>query len=372
MLDLAIKVGLEEMGLRSRTAFYVEREAFACTILGDRGEQEAVDAAPLYPSLAGFDGRPFRGLVDLIVAGLPCQPYSVAGKRQGNTDRRSFGEGDGPIVHALRIIEEVEPALVFLENVPAWVAARDQWFRPVGERLSDLGYRIEKPLFLAARDVGASHERERVFILAHRLDDAALGVLRERGRQSDATLASGREDVAHCSGGGFGELRHASGLERRRQSDRDAEELANAGRERDGAHESLSIGGGRDTPDDCARSEELENTARHGGDRPLREGRGRRRVCEAGRGLGNSASNDGANLQRGSGTELSVLGTSGCQPPLGSPSGAQRAWRCECWDGRFEAPGFGARKQLAAHEPDGRTDGRTDGAGIMPTNFRIS
>ena len=168
MLALGVELGLEAMGFGVRTVAYVEREAFACAILGDRGEQEALGAAPVFPSLAEFDGRPFRWLVDIVVAGLPCQPYSVAGKREGNTDRRSFGEGDGPIVHALRIIEEVEPALVFLENVPAWVAARDQWFRPVGERLSEMGYRIERPLFLAARDVGASHERERVFILAHR------------------------------------------------------------------------------------------------------------------------------------------------------------------------------------------------------------
>lgn len=168
MLDLGVAAALDAMGCRSRVVAYVEREAFACAILGDRVEQGALDEAPIFPELARFDGRPFRGLVDLIVAGLPCQPYSVAGKQRGNDDERSFGRGDGPIAHFLRVVEEAKPALVFIENVPAWVAARNQWFRPVGERLSEMGYRVERPLFLAASDVGASHKRERVFIFAHR------------------------------------------------------------------------------------------------------------------------------------------------------------------------------------------------------------
>ena len=66
----------------------------------------------------------------------------------------------------LRIIDEVRPALVFFENVSAWVT--DGHFRNVGERLSEMGYRVERPLFVTAASVGAPHGRERVFILAYR------------------------------------------------------------------------------------------------------------------------------------------------------------------------------------------------------------
>jgi len=163
MLDLAIGAAFD-----ARTVCYVEREAFSCAQLVNLMEAGCMDEAPIWSDLATFDGRAWRGAVDIVVAGLPCQPYSVAGKRQGNTDHRSHGEdGEGPIPHALRIIDEVRPAVVYLENVPAWVAAREQWFKPVGERLSAMGYRIERPLFLAASDVGASHRRERVFLMAY-------------------------------------------------------------------------------------------------------------------------------------------------------------------------------------------------------------
>jgi len=153
-----------------RTVCYIEREAYAASRLVALMEAGCLDAAPVWSDLGTFDGRPWRGKVDCIAGGLPCQPYSVAGKRIGNDDHRSWGVGDGPIPNFLRIVSEVRPALVFIENVPAFVTGG--FFRPVGEELSAMGYRIERPIFVAAEDVGASHRRERVFILAHRLDDA--------------------------------------------------------------------------------------------------------------------------------------------------------------------------------------------------------
>lgn len=203
MLDLAIDIAFGSDGRPVQPLAYCEREGYAASQLLNLMEAGFLGAAPIWPDLATFPGKQFRGLVDILVAGLPCQPYSVAGKREGNTDKRSFGDGDGPIVHALRIIDEVRPAVVFLENVPAWVAAREQWFKPVGERLCDLGYTLEDPLFLAASDVGASHQRERVFILAF---DASRGqrVLRQSsGRDgfadgSDAPLADTEYDAGRA------------------------------------------------------------------------------------------------------------------------------------------------------------------------------
>src|SRR5690349_6611360 len=104
----------------TRTVCYVEREAFPASQLVALMEAGCVDEAPIWSDLATSDARPWRGLVDGIVAGLPCQPYSPAGKQRGNEDTRSWGEGDGPIPNFLRIVGEARPAVVFLENVPAW------------------------------------------------------------------------------------------------------------------------------------------------------------------------------------------------------------------------------------------------------------
>jgi DNA (cytosine-5)-methyltransferase 1 len=169
ILSLCSGIGMHDLGIGTafpaRTICYVEREAYAASQMVALMEAGFLDEAPIWSDLATFDARPWGGIVDTVVAGLPCQPYSPAGRRRGNDDARAIGNGDGPIVHFLRIVAECRPAVVWLENVPAWVSGG--WFRPVGEELSRLGYQVEEPLFLAAEDVGASHERERVWIMAH-------------------------------------------------------------------------------------------------------------------------------------------------------------------------------------------------------------
>lgn len=152
-LDLGLEIAVPE----SRTVCYLEREAFAVACLVAAMEQGRLAPAPVWSDLGTFDGRAWRGAVDCIIAGLPCQPYSVAGARKGHDDERAIWPD------FIRVIEECAPALVFLENVAAFV----QYFRPVGERLSALGYRIEVGIF-SASEVGAPHRRERFFALAYR------------------------------------------------------------------------------------------------------------------------------------------------------------------------------------------------------------
>lgn len=203
MLDEAVALGCASLGWRARTVGYCERDAYAAACLLARMEEQSMEPAPVWAGdMRDFDGRQFRGVVDIVAAGLPCQPYSCAGKQQGNSDRRSWGDGDGPIPNALRIIAECRPAMVFLENVPAWV--RGGWFRPFGEELCRLGYTIEQPLFVTAESVGASHRRERVFVLAHR-DSGRLWQRTDRGQphaESDGwnDAGGGGVSVAHASG----------------------------------------------------------------------------------------------------------------------------------------------------------------------------
>ncbi len=157
-LDLAVHLGAEFLGLGPVIPIcIIEREVTAVHKLVARMEDGSFPAAPIWSDLITFDGRPFRRRVDLILAGLPCQPYSVAGKQLGHEDERALWP------EFIRVVGEVQPALVFLENVPPFI----RYFRPVGCELQRMGYRVEEPLFVTAAECGAAHKRERVFILAH-------------------------------------------------------------------------------------------------------------------------------------------------------------------------------------------------------------
>ena len=151
-----IDLGLKRTYPGYRTVCHIEREAYAAAVLVKQMEEGRLDQAPIWSDLGSFHGRQWRGVVDIITAGLPCQPYSVAGRQKGDADERYIWP------EFFRIVREVRPSLVFLENVPGLLA----WFRPIGEELSGMGYEFEAGLFSAA-EVGASHKRQRLFILAH-------------------------------------------------------------------------------------------------------------------------------------------------------------------------------------------------------------
>lgn len=169
MLDEAIRLVFRD----AITLCYIEREAYCAAVLATRMEEGSLDEAPVWSDIGTFNANGLRGRIDILVGGPPCQPYSVAGKRVGNADKRSFGDGTGPLHHLLRIISECRPTLVFLENVPAWVCGG--WFRQFGEALCGLGCEIEEPVLLTAAAVRAGHKRERVFILAHQTHKTTLG-----------------------------------------------------------------------------------------------------------------------------------------------------------------------------------------------------
>lgn len=158
-LSLCAGIGGIDLGLARwcRTVCYVEREAFAAAVLVARMEEAALDSAPVWDDLKTFDGRPWRGRVDLVTGGYPCQPFSLAGARQGSDDPRHLWP------HVRRIVEEVQPPLVFFENVAGHVSLG------LGEVVRDLegmGYRVAATL-VTAEEVGAPHRRERVFIMGH-------------------------------------------------------------------------------------------------------------------------------------------------------------------------------------------------------------
>ncbi len=173
-LDLGIKLAVPG----ARTVGYVEREAYAAAVLVARMEDAALDSAPLWDDVATFDGRPWCGAVDCITGGIPCQPFSAAGQRRGITDDRWLWPD------VARIVREVEPAYVFLENVPGFV--RHGLAAVLGD-LAALGFDAEWGL-LSAAAVGAPHKRERFWLLAHATGQRE----REPNDQADAIPECGR------------------------------------------------------------------------------------------------------------------------------------------------------------------------------------
>ncbi len=161
-LALCAGVGGLELGLRLafgptyRTVCYVEREVYCAEILARRMEEGYLDLAPIWDDLATFDGRPWRGAVDIISAGLPCQPYSLAGSRHGHDDERAVWPA------WVRIVRECEPAHVFLENVPPFL----KHFEPVYDELLGMGFELPPPALYTAAECGAPHIRRRLFITA--------------------------------------------------------------------------------------------------------------------------------------------------------------------------------------------------------------
>lgn len=163
ILSLCAGVGGLDLGLRvaqpnARTVCFVEIEAYAAAILATRMEQDTLDQAPIWTDLRTFDGKPWCGLVDCITAGYPCQPFSVAGKQLGDKDPRHLWPD------VFRVVREIDPPLCFFENVPGHLRLGCQ---QVHDDLRSLGYRVKAGLF-TAEEVGASHKRERLFILAYR------------------------------------------------------------------------------------------------------------------------------------------------------------------------------------------------------------
>lgn len=126
-----------------------------------------------------FDGTPYRGAVDVVSGGFPCQPYSLSGKRKGSDDDRHLWP------EMLRVVREVAPTWVVGENVRGLVSWSDGLvFEQVQSDLEAAGYEVQ-PFLLPAASVGAWHERYRVWIVAHLAGERTRGVPVRPGRQDE-------------------------------------------------------------------------------------------------------------------------------------------------------------------------------------------
>jgi DNA (cytosine-5)-methyltransferase 1 len=181
-----------------RTVCAVEWEPYPASVLCARQNDGFLPPFPVWDDVQTFDGKPWRGIVDVVSGGFPCQDISAAGKGEGID-----GERSGMWREMARIIHEVRPRFVFVENSPMLTS------RGLGRVLGDLasmGFNARWGV-LGAADVGAPHQRDRIWIAGWRdvFPHAELHRLRWREQQSESPeektrkLANTKE--LFCDGG---------------------------------------------------------------------------------------------------------------------------------------------------------------------------
>ena len=166
-----------------------------------------------YEDIRTTDFTVWRGRIDVLTGGFPCQPFSVAGKRKGTDDDRYLWP------EMLRAIREIRPRWVVGENVRGFVNwSEGMVLDTVFADLEALGYEVQ-PFILPACAVGAPHRRDRVWIAAHARRDGGsaeterqLGANAEDHEQPESLLGDG--SFAHRADAGAEGLR-----ERQEQAD---------------------------------------------------------------------------------------------------------------------------------------------------------
>jgi len=175
-----IERGLELAGIEHRVIAHVEIEAFAIANLVSKMEDGKLVPAPVWTNLKTLPVEVFRDRVEILTGGYPCQPFSAAGKRQGKDDPRHLWP------YILDIIKAIRPVRCFFENVEGHISLG---LREVVSDLESLGYKVAWGIF-SAREVGAAHQRKRVYIMADtdstRLQQSDQEDARQSSEQSDS------------------------------------------------------------------------------------------------------------------------------------------------------------------------------------------
>jgi DNA (cytosine-5)-methyltransferase 1 len=140
-----------------RTVCAVERDAYAAQVLAKRQNDGILEPFPIWSDVCSFDGKPWRGIVDVVSGGFPCQDISIAGRGAGIEGKRS-----GLWKEFARIIGEVRPSYAFIENSPMLVI---RGLETVLCDLAAMGY-YAKWGYFDAETCGSNHQRGRTFILA--------------------------------------------------------------------------------------------------------------------------------------------------------------------------------------------------------------
>jgi len=195
-LDLFSGIGGNSLGLKDyiKTIAYCESDRHAQAVLLSRMSIGDLPIAPICTDITQLDGRLFKGKVDIIIAGFPCQDISIAGNGIGLEGKRSI-----LFFEIMRLARQIQSTFIFLENVNA---IRTRGLDTVIQELTEAGYDCRWTM-LSAASVGAPHKRERWFLLAHSKGVGSRGEVRnlssqdaEEQRSQDELEDTSREFIA--------------------------------------------------------------------------------------------------------------------------------------------------------------------------------
>lgn len=185
-----LEFGIRRVLPNIRVIAYVERESYAVELLGKKIESGFLDEAPIWTDVTTFPAEEFRGKVHLVLAGYPCQDFSSAGKRKGLGGSRGQMWG-----YTRSIVSRCNAPAFFGENVEGHLSLG---FDSVVSDLAEDGYRVEAGLY-SASEVGAPHQRKRIFSLGIRSDIRDWGIL--KGNQGWLELENPDGDGSGSEGG---------------------------------------------------------------------------------------------------------------------------------------------------------------------------
>jgi len=168
------------------TVCAVEYDAYAASVLVARQNDGCLEPFPIWDDVRTFDGKPWRGIVDVVSGGFPCTDISAAGKGAGITGKQS-----GLWTEMARIVGEVLPQFVFVENSPMLVG---RGLAVVLGDLAEMGYDAEWGI-VGAHHVSAPHKRDRIWIVAH--SNGKRGCRRNTGREDAMDVDSSSEEWMH-------------------------------------------------------------------------------------------------------------------------------------------------------------------------------
>jgi len=198
-LELGLSLAL---GTNYRPVAYVERECTSAAVLAANMERGWLDKAPIWDDVTTFTGdvvSPLVDNIDIVTAGFPCQPWSVAGKRKKTDDERWLWP------HIFGLVREIRPRSIFLENVPGLFHGGIE--HVLGD-LASVGFDAEWTS-VRASDVGAPHRRERVFILANSSNLSGQVSSPNRADGTSGSVAAGASgELGNSNGSGLSAGRH--------------------------------------------------------------------------------------------------------------------------------------------------------------------
>jgi DNA (cytosine-5)-methyltransferase 1 len=188
-LDLFAGIGGIRLGMESaghECVGYVEIDKFARQSYQAINRTKEEWTAHDIKTVSNESWRQFRGAIDCICGGFPCQSFSIAGKRAGFADKTR-----GTLFFEIaRAAEQIQPRYLFLENVKGLLNhAGGATFRTILSTLDELGYDAEWQL-CNSKDFGVPQNRERVIIIGHLRSGRTREVFFDAGEDSETSEAT--------------------------------------------------------------------------------------------------------------------------------------------------------------------------------------